>query len=91
MNTEYAVTVPDGTTLLDAQILPDIKDVTDEILQQAIVCEASGRPFRVIKSELEYYRKNNFPLPKRHPDVRHMERFALRNPRKLFDRKCDKC
>ncbi|MDQ7023342.1 MAG: hypothetical protein Q9M97_07585 [Candidatus Gracilibacteria bacterium] len=36
-------------------------------------------------------RKNNLPIPKKHPDQRHLERIALRNPRKLFDRKCDKC
>jgi hypothetical protein len=31
------------------------------------------------------------PIPRRHPDQRHLDRMALRNPRKLFDRKCDKC
>ena len=91
METEYAVTVPDGTTLLDTDTLPRIKDVTDEILKQAIICEVSKRPFRIIKSELEYYRKNDIDLPRRHPDQRHYDRMALRNPRKLFNRKCDKC
>ena len=91
METEYAVTVPDGTTLLDTDTLPRIKDVTDEILKQAIICEVSKRPFRIIKSELEYYRKNDIDLPRRHPGQRHYDRMALRNPRKLFNRKCDKC
>jgi hypothetical protein len=40
---------------------------------------------------LDFYRKHNLPIPKRHPDQRHLDRMALRNPRKLFDRKCDKC
>jgi len=77
---------------LKADELPkNITDVTDEILQHAIVCEASGKPFRIIKQELEFYRKYHLPLPHEHPDVRHMERFNLRNPRKLRDRTCDKC
>ncbi|MBU0626692.1 hypothetical protein KKH82_04665 [Patescibacteria group bacterium] len=76
---------------MDAKNLPNIKEVTDEILGQAIVCEVTGRPFRVIRSELEYYRNNQIDLPRRHPDQRHYDRMALRNPRKLFDRKCDKC
>ena len=61
----------------------DAKDV--------IICEVSGKPFRLIKPELEFYRKHNIPLPRRHPDVRHAERMKLRNPRKLWDRKCAKC
>ncbi len=49
------------------------------------------KPFRIIKQELEFYRKHNLPIPRKHPDQRHLERMVLRNPRKLFDRKCDKC
>ena len=41
--------------------------------------------------ELEFYRQNNIPVPHLHPDERHKQRMALRNPRKLYDRKCDKC
>jgi hypothetical protein len=51
----------------------------------------SWKPYRIIKQELEFYKKHNIPLPRKHPDIRHMERMKLRNPRKLFDRKCDKC
>jgi formylmethanofuran dehydrogenase subunit E len=40
---------------------------------------------------LDFYRKHNLPIPRKHPDIRHLERMKLRNPRKLFDRKCDKC
>ena len=32
-----------------AQDLPDnIHDVTDDILKKAIICEVSGRPFRIV-------------------------------------------
>ena len=30
-------------------------------------------------------------MPRKHPDVRYDERIALRKPRKLWERECDKC
>jgi CxxC-x17-CxxC domain-containing protein len=45
----------------------------------------------IVKQELDFYRKYNLPIPKRHPDQRHEDRVRLKNPRKLFERKCDKC
>ena len=33
----------------------------------------------------------NLPIPHLHPDERHKDRMALRNPRKLWKRTCDKC
>jgi hypothetical protein len=89
---DYEAPSPQVDKTLKAKELPgNITDVTDDILQQAIICEVSWKPFRIIKQELDFYRKYNLPLPHKHPDVRHIERFNLRNPRKLWDRKCDKC
>ena len=88
---DYEVPLPMVDKILKASELPSIKDVTDEILNQAIECEISKKPFKIIKPELEFYRKHNLPLPKRHPDQRHIDRMNLRNPRKLFDRACAKC
>ena len=77
---------------IDANQLPyDISQVSDDILNQAIICEISGKAFRVVKPELDFYRRYAIPLPHRHPDVRHMERMAFNNPRKLRNRKCSKC
>jgi len=45
--------------------------------------------FRIIPQELEFYRKHNLPIPRKHPDQRHLDRMKLRNPRKLFERICD--
>ena len=33
----------------------------------------------------------NLPIPKKCPDCRYQERLKLRNPRKLWNRKCAKC
>ncbi len=77
--------------LIPAPKLPDtIEWIPDDILNWAIECEVSGKPFRIIKQKLEFYRKHSLPIPKRHPDVRHLDRMKMRNPRKLFERKCDK-
>ncbi len=89
MDQEYAVTVPVETILIETGNVWTLTD--EEILKGAIVCEVSGKPFRIIRQELDFYRKHNLPLPTKHPDVRHAERMALRNPRKLRDRKCAKC
>jgi hypothetical protein len=51
----------------------------------------TGKPFKLIKQELEFYRKYLLPLPTKHPDQRHLERLALKTPRKLFERNCMKC
>ena len=88
---DYESPFPQVDTILKANELPNIQDVTDYILQQAIECEITKKPFRIIKPELEFYRKHNLPIPTKHPDQRHKERMALRNPRKLRDRNCMKC
>jgi len=88
----YQKPFPKVSKIIPADKLPkDIKDIPDDILNWAIECEVTKKPFRIIKQELEFYRKHNLPVPKRHPDQRHLDRMALRNPRKLYDRKCDKC
>jgi hypothetical protein len=60
-------------------------------LSKAIICEVFGRPFRIVKPELEFYRKHWLPLPRKHPDIRHQERLAKRPWRILHLKNCDKC
>jgi CxxC-x17-CxxC domain-containing protein len=69
----------------------NISQIPDDILNRAVECEVTNKPFKIIKQELEFYRKHNLPIPRRHPDQRHLDRIALRNPRKLYTRICDKC
>jgi hypothetical protein len=72
--------------------LPEkISDIPDDILNWAIECEVTGKPFRIIKPELEFYRKHDIPVARRHPEQRHADRMKLRNPRKLYTRNCMKC
>ena len=89
---DYSSAFPNVEKIISASRLPKyIIDIPDDILNWAIQCEISKKPFRIVKQELSFYRKHNLPIPKKHPDIRHEERMKLRNPRKLFDRKCDKC
>jgi hypothetical protein len=84
---------------LQPKDLPDhIKDVKDDILNQVIACEHVGKcneqcagAFKIIPSELQFYRVMNLALPRLCPNCRHYARLRQRNPFKLWDRQCDKC
>ena len=84
--------IPKVEKIIPATKLPaNIDDIPDDILNWAIECSSTHRPFRIIKQELDFYRKMKLPIPHFHPDERHKRRMALRNPRKLFSRTCAKC
>jgi len=84
--------IPKVSKVIPASALPDsIDDIPDDILNWAIECETTKRPFKIIKQELEFYRKMKLPIPHFHPDERHRRRMALRNPRRLWTRPCMKC
>ena len=84
--------LPKVEKIIPAAQLPDsIDDIPGDILNWAIECEATKRPFKIIKQELEFYRQMRLPVPRFHPDERHRRRMALRNPRKLWNRQCAKC
>ncbi|MFH0819078.1 MAG: hypothetical protein V1898_03745 [Patescibacteria group bacterium] len=55
------------------------------------ICSITKKPFKLMKSELEFYKKLNIALPTKCPEQRHRERFQLANKRKMYIRKCDKC
>jgi hypothetical protein len=77
---------------IPANRLPgSIKDIPDDILNWAIVCEESGRPFKIIPQELKFYRRLNLPVPRLHPDVRDAKRMNMRNSPVMHERKCAKC
>lgn len=69
----------------------NIKDVPDDICYQILACEVTGRNYRVIPQELAFYRRMNLPVPRKHPNQRHLERIQKRNPRQLWHRNCAKC
>jgi hypothetical protein len=88
-NKDYKNTI----TTLDLE--KNIKDVTDDILKEIILCYHEGnclhqctRGYRIIEEELNFYRQMNIPLPKECPNCRYYKRLERRNPWKLWDRQC---
>ncbi len=72
--------------------IPDnIKNVPDDITQKILTCSVTGNFYKVIPKELKFYKEQNLAVPDKSPDQRHLERLALRNPRRLWDRACVKC
>lgn len=89
---EEAQELPQASRVIPASQLPDsIAAIPDDIISWAIECDVTKRPFKIIKQELEFYRRMGLPVPRLHPDERHRRRMALRNPRKLWKRECAKC
>ena len=66
-------------------------EILEKILNYAVMCEVSNKPFRLTKQEIEFYIKYNLPLPTKHPDVRHVERLHKRWDRNLYLSNCSKC
>lgn len=72
--------------------IPDhIRDVEDAILDAVLICEKTGRPYKIIPQELKFYRENNIPIPRVCPYERHVGRIRQRAPRRLWDRACAQC
>ena len=81
-----------GIETILAQDLPDtIDEVDDSILQKAIICEISGRPFRIIATELAFYRKMKLPLPHIYPSKRMEEHHKLSPTGIQHDATCASC
>ncbi len=84
--------MPDVKKVIPGAKLPDtIADVPDDVLNWAVTSERSGRPFRIVKQELAFYRAHDIPLPHLHPEERQADRMTRRPPRRLWKRKCAIC
>ncbi len=58
---------------------------------EALHCEKCGKQYRTTSQELKFYERMKLPVPHACYLCRHKERFLLRNPLFLHDRKCDHC
>lgn len=73
------------------EIPENIKDVDEDVCKKILVCEVTGKPYKIIPQELKFYKRMDLPLPRRCPDQRHKDRMAMRNPRRLYERVCSEC
>lgn len=85
---DYETKAPTGEGIMPPD---DVRTVDDSILDKVISCEITGKPFKIIKQELDFYRQKGLPIPRKSPQKRYEERMAMRNPRHLYDRNCTKC
>jgi len=89
---EGEYTTAGGYEFSDYIIPDDIKEVRDDVLDKVLKCEVSGKPYRIIKMELEFYRKHNLPIPRISPFARHRERLSfVADHCKIYVRMCNNC
>jgi hypothetical protein len=69
----------------------DVRDASDDVTKAIFRCESSCQLYKILPQELRFYRQMNVPLPRKCFMERQRDRFALRNPRKLWNRHCAKC
>ncbi len=74
-------------------MLPDsIDEIDASICEKAFSCISCGRNYRIIPQEFKLMKTMlRVAIPKQCFFCRHKRRFHLRNPRKLWDRNCQKC
>ncbi len=75
---DYEAQFPKVEKIIPASKLPDdISKIPDDILNWAVECEVTKKPFRIVRAELEFYRKHHLPIPRKHPDERYRERTKI--------------
>ena len=75
-------------TIMEENMPKTISEVTDDILNQILVCQDCQKNFRITRAELDFYKRFNIPLPHKDFECRHQDRMKKRNPRKLWHRAC---
>jgi len=80
-------TVPENKS----DLADNIKDVDESILGKALTCETSGRKYKIIPQELQFYKDNLIPLPHHSFFTRYTNYISQRNTRTLHQRNCAKC
>jgi len=85
---ENNIDIPQDTPVLSAGQIPHISEIDDTILEKIILCKDTGKPFRIIAQELEFYKKYSLPIPRKHPDTRFKNRFKKLPWNTLYLRPC---
>ncbi len=70
---------------------PTIAEATEEILEQRFICREQGKAYKIIKAELDFYRRMKLPLSPYSPEARHLRRMAERGTRTLESLHCGEC
>ncbi|MBI4836576.1 MAG: hypothetical protein HY817_04935 [Candidatus Abawacabacteria bacterium] len=72
--------------------LPDhIDETNNDILQQVLLCSQSGKKYRLVKAELDFYRRYHIPIPRIAPLVRIENLSRYLQIKSSVPRQCAKC
>jgi hypothetical protein len=63
----------------------------DTVAKEIFACSSCGKNFQVLIQELKLFKRMKQPLSALCGNCRFIELSKLKNPRKLWERKCDKC
>lgn len=75
-----------------AEVPPDdSRQVLDDILQKTFQCKLTGKPFRIVKQELDFYRQMQIPFPQTAPIERILNRAKVLAVKPLSNIHCQQC
>jgi hypothetical protein len=74
-----------------SEIPIDIDAIDESFCDEVLYCRETGKPYRITRQELKFYKKMRVPIPDTCFRSRHMSRLKRRLPWKLWNRPCDKC
>jgi hypothetical protein len=96
---KWADHTPESTVAQSALLaseLPEDSSLIEGAIEQALLsstflCLESGRPYRITRRELDFYREYKLALPRLHPRQRQHARSRMQNPYRLWQRACAEC
>jgi hypothetical protein len=68
-----------------------IEDAKEDIVDKILSCEKCGKNYKILQLEFNLCKRMKTPLSTKCPDCRMHDLSELKNPRKLWGRKCDNC
>jgi len=84
-------------TKISSELPDSISEISDSITQETLGCSHAGScgdpctvAFKILESEVQFYRRMNVPIPRLCPNCRHYARARYRDPLnvQLWQRKC---
>ena len=75
-------------TLKPEQVPDSIHDVSEDILNEVLVCTGCERNYKIVHNELIFYKKHSIPIPNQCFYCRNSARLKFENPFKLYHRTC---
>lgn len=75
-------------TVTEENIPNTCEKLGDAVLAEIFACNECGKNFRIVRNELDFYKRLGLPMPHKDFECRHQARMRKRNPRKLWPRSC---